>query len=302
MHVGACTGAKVSLNHTAHTNEASPATQAAQRYYDSREADEFYFNIWGGEDIHIGLYGEDQERSIREASSLTVERMLELLDRHASIDTSPRVLDLGAGYGGAARTLARRRDCEVVCLNLSETQNARNRQLCAAARLARVRVVHGNFEHLPFPADSFDVAWSQDAILHSGARQQVVDEVARVLRPGGHFLFTDPMRADDVDPATLGPILERIHLDDLASFAFYRKACIRAGLELVRIEDLSPELPRHYARTKADLIARRAELESLSSPAYVANMLEELQHWVDAGEAGHLAWGIILARKPDADG
>jgi len=291
--------------------DASPATKAAQSYYDSREADEFYFNIWGGEDIHIGIYGDAKpdERSIREASRLTIERMIERLGEIGAtqagtagpaIAETQRVLDLGAGYGGAARTLAESFGCEVVCLNLSETQNARNRSLSKAAGLSGVKVVHGNFEHLPFEDASFDVAWSQDALLHSGARQRVVDEVARVLRPGGRFVFTDPMRGDDIDVATLGPILERIHLDDLASFAIYREACARAGLEMDHIENLSDELPRHYARVRADLLARRAEIEALSSPTYVAGMLEGLGRWIDAGAAGRLAWGIIAARKPDS--
>jgi SAM-dependent methyltransferase len=276
--------------------QASPATQAAETYYDSNDADQFYFNIWGGEDIHIGIYDEADTRSIREASRLTIDRMLELL---GLLGPEHHVLDLGAGYGGAARSLARRCGCKVTCLNLSETQNARNRELTEAAGVGdRVFVRHGNFEHLPFDDASFSVAWSQDAILHSGARSRVVEEVARVLEPGGRFVFTDPMRRAEVPVESLGPILERIHLDDLASFEFYREACAKAGLEMVKIDDLSDQLPRHYDRVRRELESRRAEIEALASPAYVANMLEGLRRWVSAGRDGLLAWGIMLARKP----
>ncbi|PRQ09320.1 methyltransferase domain-containing protein [Enhygromyxa salina] len=283
----------------ASVTQASAATQAAQSYYDSDEADQFYFNIWGGEDIHIGLYDEAGERSIHEAGRRIIDRMIELL---GPITAADRVLDLGSGYGGAARVLARRFDCNVVCLNLSETQNARNRELCQAAQLARVQVRQGNFEHLPFADESVEIAWSQDAILHSGARQQVINEVARVLRPGGRFVFTDPMRRDHVPAASLGPILERIHLDDLACFEFYRRACAEAGLEVVTIQDLSVHLPRHYERVRVELEARRAEIESLSTPSYVAGMLGGLRRWVEAGEQGLLAWGIVVARKPGPTG
>ena len=34
----------------------STAVEVAERYYDSSDADSFYAEIWGGEDIHIGLY------------------------------------------------------------------------------------------------------------------------------------------------------------------------------------------------------------------------------------------------------
>jgi len=34
----------------------SAAVEMAKNYYDSADADTFYGLIWGGEDIHIGLY------------------------------------------------------------------------------------------------------------------------------------------------------------------------------------------------------------------------------------------------------
>ena len=36
----------------------SDAATTAASYYDSTDADHFYADIWGGEDIHIGLYAE----------------------------------------------------------------------------------------------------------------------------------------------------------------------------------------------------------------------------------------------------
>ncbi|MCP5497196.1 MAG: SAM-dependent methyltransferase, partial [Leptospiraceae bacterium] len=39
------------------TNKKYSKTETvAKDYYNSSEADQFYYNIWGGEDIHIGLY------------------------------------------------------------------------------------------------------------------------------------------------------------------------------------------------------------------------------------------------------
>ena len=39
----------------------SDAAATAASYYDSTDADHFYADIWGGEDIHIGLYAEPDE-------------------------------------------------------------------------------------------------------------------------------------------------------------------------------------------------------------------------------------------------
>ena len=34
----------------------STSADTAADYYNSRDADQFYALVWGGEDIHIGLY------------------------------------------------------------------------------------------------------------------------------------------------------------------------------------------------------------------------------------------------------
>lgn len=276
-------------------DRGSVAALAAESYYDSSDADEFYFNVWGGEDIHVGLY--DETTSIREASARTVEALIEAV---GPITAEHRVLDLGAGYGGAARVLAKRFGCKVTCLNFSKTQNVRNAKYCQEGGFDGIDVVYGNFEELPFEDESFDVAWSQDAFLHSGKRDQVIGEVARVLKPGGRLVFTDPMQDPNAPAEIMAPILERIHLSDLASFEFYRAMAKKHGLEVVSMTDLSPQLPRHYGQVRKDLESRRDEIEKLASKAYVERMLSGLGHWVKAGNAGHLAWGIMVLKKPEA--
>ena len=277
-------------------SEASPAAvvETTEAYYDSDEADSFYAEIWGGEDIHIGVYASPDEE-VAAASARTVERVASKVDFLSKAD---RVLDLGAGYGGAGRYLATRFGCEVDCLNLSDVQNERNRQLTRAAGLSdRVHVVHANFESVPGPDARYDVVWSQDAILHSGARGRVLSEVARVLKPGGHFVFTDPMQTDDCPPDVLQPVLDRIHLDSLASPGFYRKHLAALGFEEVDFDQMTDQLRNHYDRVRRVLEARREEMTERCGPDYVTRMLEGLGHWVNGADRGHLTWGILHFRR-----
>ena len=164
----------------------STAVEQAEAYYDSPDADAFYFHVWGGEDIHIGMYENDDEPIVA-ASHRNDETLASMLK---GLGPAHRVLDIGAGYGGAARHLAKARGCHVTCVNISETQNRLNRELTHKAGLdGLVDVLHGDFENIPADDKSFDFVWSQDAILHSGNRRRVLDEVTRVLRPGGQFRF-----------------------------------------------------------------------------------------------------------------
>jgi sarcosine/dimethylglycine N-methyltransferase len=269
--------------------------KTAQEYYDSDDADNFYFHVWGGKDIHIGLY-EGADDDIAAASERTVAAMAERL---GEVGPPTRIIDVGAGYGGAARWLVREFGCHVTCLNLSEAQNNRNRTLNAAQGVSdRIEVVDGSFEELPFPDSVFEIAWSQDSLLHSGHRDRVFDEVDRVLRPGGAFIFTDPMQADDCPKGVLQPVLDRIHLESLGSVGFYREQARRLGWTELAFVDLTPQLVNHYTRVGEELRRRRAELGAHVSDAYMDRMLAGLGHWVTAGKQGYLTWGILHFRKP----
>lgn len=268
------------------------AVDTAREYYNSDDADTFYFTIWGGEDIHVGMYNHADE-SIFDASRRTVERMASKVD----LGPDTKVLDIGAGYGGAARHLARTYGCRVVALNLSEVENQRDRQMNEEQGLSHlIEVVDGAFEDLPYPADTFDVVWSQDAMLHSGDRDRVLEEVDRVIKPGGDFVFTDPMSADDCPPGVLSPILERIHLDTMGSPAFYRRAGRRLGWQEIEFDNHSKQLPTHYGRVRQELEDREDEISQVVSNEYIARMKKGLGHWVEGGNNDHLAWGIFHFR------
>ncbi|MFW5875610.1 MAG: SAM-dependent methyltransferase [Myxococcota bacterium] len=280
---------------TTSNNNAKQVADVAEKYYDSSEADRFYFNVWGGEDIHVGIYDDIGVPPIKDASVRTVDKMASLLQ---GLGPESRVLDIGAGYGGAARFLAKKLGCHVACLNISETQNERNRQFNAEQGLDdKIRVVHGSFEDVPEEDGTFDAVWSQDAILHSGNRRRVLEEVTRVLKPGGQFVFTDPMQADDCPPGVLQPVLDRIHLDTLGSFQFYRDNLKDLGFEEIQALDLTEHLVRHYSSVRKQLQDNYDRMVELSTKDYVDRMIQGLGHWVDAGEQGYLAWGILHFRK-----
>jgi len=271
------------------------AVETAREYYNSEDADNFYYNIWGGEDIHVGWY-QSEDEPIRDASARTVERMAskprQKLDKHSE------VIDIGAGYGGSARYLASQFGCHVVALNLSEAENERDREKNREQGLEDlVTVVDGDFAAIDCPDAAFDLVWSQDAMLHSGNRERVLCEVARITKPGGEFIFTDPMHADGIDLGEIQPILDRLHLQSLGSPGFYRETLENLGFEELAFEEATEQLARHYSRVLQELRARRDELKASVSEEYIDRMDQGLQHWIEGGRKGNLAWGIFHFRK-----
>ncbi|KAL6712838.1 hypothetical protein ACLMJK_009550 [Lecanora helva] len=275
---------------------STKTTNTAQNYYDSSDADTFYYTIWGGADIHIGLYDDDDDddvpsSSIASASERTVSYMASLI---LPITPSTRILDLGAGYGGGARYLAKKFGCKVVCLNLSEVENERNRTMNKEAGLDKlVDVVQGNFEEVPLADQSIDIVWSQDAFLHSGHREKIIEEIERVLvKYGGKIIFTDPMVANNAETTKLEPILKRLHLDSLGSVDYYETEFRKRGFE-GRFEDHTDQLVIHYGRVLQELESQEEQLKGMISDDYIRNMETGLNHWVEGGKSRQLSWGIL---------
>ncbi len=266
----------------------------ARDYYDSSDADNFYYNIWGGEDLHVGWYADPGE-DIFTASRRTVEKMASRLDNWPE---GTRVLDIGAGYGGSARFLAKSRGFKVTALNLSVVQNDRDRRMNKEQGLDHlVDVVDGSFESLPFDVNSYQVVWSQDAILHSGDRPKVFREVDRVLEPGGDFVFTDPMQKEGVDPELLAPVLARIDLATMGSTEKYERYAKELGWDKVSFEENTSSMVAHYSRVLKELTSREEEMKQHCSTDYIERMKAGLGHWINAGKNGALEWGIWHFRK-----
>ena len=110
------------------------------------------------------------------------------LARFAELRSGSRIVDVGSGVGGPARTLAAEFDCRVTGIDLVE-------EYCRVAELLtdrvglddRVSVHRGNAVDLPFEDGAFDVAWLQHVAMNVEDKERLFAELHRVLRPGGRL-------------------------------------------------------------------------------------------------------------------
>ncbi|MDF3818368.1 methyltransferase domain-containing protein [Leptospira sp. 96542] len=268
----------------------------AKDYYNSPDADFFYEEVWGGEDIHIGIYTDDKI-SIKDASRNTINLMLGQLKTPITKET--KILDIGSGYGGAARFIAKEYGANITCLNLSETENNLNRKKNYELGIdSNIQVLEGNFEELPFDPSSFDIVWSEDAILHSPNKEQVFFEVDRVLKSGGEFIFTDPMQSSNCPEGSLRSIYDRIHLDNLGSVSLYNSLAEKLLWENFGFLNLSENIAKHYSAVRKTIEEEKVLLVLKISNEFLERMSKGLGHWIVGGEKGYLEWGILHFRKP----
>jgi sarcosine/dimethylglycine N-methyltransferase len=272
----------------------SDVVETARSYYNSEDADNFYYRIWGGEDLHLGIY-ENEDDDIFSASRRTIQKMADVAGK---IDDNTRVIDLGGGFAGTARYLAKKYGSHVTNLNLSEAENERARKMNKEQGLDHlIDVIDGSFEEIPCKDRSFDIVWSQDAILHSGDRGQVIAEAARVLKPGGEMIFTDPMQTANCDKETLQPVYDRIQLSSLASPGFYENECKKHGLKLISFEEMPQFLIAHYSKVLEETNKNESWLKDYVSEEYLSNMKTGLKHWINGGKQNNLTWGIFHFEK-----
>ncbi len=264
--------------------------EIARSYYNSPDAHNFYYRVWGGEDLHLGIY-KSADEDIYTASRRAVDRIAGCVDR---IDENTKVIDFGGGFSGSARHLAKKFGCHVTVVNLSETENDRGRKMNREQGLNHlIEVVDGSYDAVPFEDGSFDVVWSEDAILHSGNKEKVISEAARLLKPGGDLVFSDPMQTDHCDEKVLQPVYDRIKLSSLASPATYKELAKKAGLKEVNFEQLQDQLVLHYSRVLEETEKNEEELLEYVSREYLENMKKGLKYWIEGGKADNLTWGIF---------
>ena len=216
--------------------------------------------------IRHEAFGED----IGQNSWLTSneqDRFLEWLD----LSQGKTLLDVGCGAGGPALRIATNTGCSVVGIDVHEQAVATARSLATQRGLAeraefRTADAAGP---LPFSDGSFDTITCIDAISHFSDRPRVIAEWARLLKPSGKMLFTDPTIV--TGPLTNAEVAAR------SSAGFYlfvprgydERVIAQCGLQLLVCEDVTANMAKIAEARSAARASRGAALREIEGePAY----------------------------------
>jgi SAM-dependent methyltransferase len=191
--------------------------------------------------IRLETYGEDlgQTSWVTAEESAQIPKLLELTP-------ASRVLEIGSGSGRYALRIAEELRCKVVGLDinahgiLTANELARTRQLTGLVRFEQCDVSG----KLPFAAESFDAAFSNDVLCHVPGRAFVLEELFRVLKPNGRLLFSDALVIDG--------LISQEEIAQRSSIGFYifgprgvNETLIRAaGFDLVSVIDTTGNAAR----------------------------------------------------------
>jgi SAM-dependent methyltransferase len=184
------------------------------------------------------------------------KRATERQARLAELRPGMRVLDVGGGLGGPARTLAVQHGCQVTVVDLTASYVHAGAALTERLELSQ-RVTHrqGDALALDVPDGAFDVVWTQNSGMNIADKERLYGGFARALRPGGLLVIGEPM-AGPVQPVVFPVMWAR---DAGGSFLRppdeMRAVMERAGFRVRVWDDVTEELggpspavtPPHYA-------------------------------------------------------
>ena len=164
------------------THMAQPARQHVSHPTRKRQALELFAALPTQYDEMGWLLSFGQDRRWRRATV-------------AAIGAKPtdRVLDVATGTGLIAAELVRRYGCTVVGLDQSNEMLARaGRRLAREPQLgARIELMHGEAESLPFGDGEFDGLTTGYLFRYVEDPAATIRELARVVRPGGRIASMD---------------------------------------------------------------------------------------------------------------
>jgi ubiquinone/menaquinone biosynthesis C-methylase UbiE len=119
------------------------------------------------------------------------------------------LLDVACGPGVVTAALAPTA-ASVVAFDATEQMLEKARARCAKAGLSNVVFKSGDAENLPFADAEFDGVVTRLAIHHFAQPQRALDEMFRVLRPGGSAVIVDAVSSEDADESALHNAIERL--------------------------------------------------------------------------------------------
>jgi ubiquinone/menaquinone biosynthesis C-methylase UbiE len=175
----------------------------------------------------------------------------------ANLKASDLVLDVGCGLGGTARYLSKHYKCHVKGIDLTEEYILAGTKLTKFANLSdRVELHYGSALDLPYEDEQFEIVLTQHVQMNIFDKHRFYSEIARVLKPGGRFMFHDVFRSSGATPLYPVPWAEDESMSELVTEAEARTTIEQTRLKVDQWIGKVPESIKFFDRVLTRIKAK----------------------------------------------
>jgi ubiquinone/menaquinone biosynthesis C-methylase UbiE len=254
-----------------------------EKFYGSQETDDFYRSFWDSDGtLHWGLWNQEEDVTYVQAS----QRMTEFMFANSGITKDSRVLDLGCGNGNSSIWLAQKTGCEIVGIDLGKARIQNAKQKLQEYPSLKCYFQEASITNLPFEDNDFTHVWSQAVLYHVHDLKKGLQEVYRVLKDQGVFIFDDLVQPrKDISEEAKIHVYDRLFFEGKYSHESYLNELQNLGFMVVQAQDISWHLNKSY-QVLAEQVKTISEKTSLS--------YEKMCEAIDKKELG---WSFFKCEK-----
>jgi ubiquinone/menaquinone biosynthesis C-methylase UbiE len=224
------------------------------------------------------------------------------LHRLCHLDEAQEVLEVGCGIGVGPAYIAKRFDCRVVAVDISEKMLSWARQRARREGVAdRITFRQADIRELPFDDDRFDAVIAESVLAFVEDKEAAILELIRVTKPGGYVGLNESYWIREPSAELLS---QSIHIgSEIISEAEWRAIWDAMPLEARTIEAFSLEA-KQEVRDRIGWVGCRSVLPAwgrlikllLSNPRALDALRQQFK--APAEMINSMGYGLFVGRKP----
>lgn len=200
--------------------------------------------FWSDRNLHHGIY-EKKTDSFRKALDNTNKLACSLL----SLDKKDKVLDIGCGFGGTCRYMAKRYGAKVTGINLSPSHHKIAEK--NIKKLSTVKLLKKDMDDMQFKPRSFNKVIAIESMCYTKDKSRLLKNIFKILEKKGKIVVIDRFinkLGNKQDKELYSNFLTKGSDDNLTQIKIFKKYMKDSGFRDIKTYDITKKIKRTIKR------------------------------------------------------
>jgi len=227
---------------------------------------------------------------------------LELAQR-AHVGPGMKGVELNSNNGGGMRALVRLAGVDsMIGVELTKSVVETGRKRTEEEGLSdKIKFINKNSLENGLPDASADFVYSKDAWCYMPDKQQIIDQAARIVKPGGKVMFTDWIEGEGLSDPEAQRFLSLMTFPAIPTVEEYAQMLKKADFEVEIAENsgrFSPAMDSYVHMLKRQALYDAKKLLGWDEAAY-EKLISDFEFMAKLAQEGKIIQGMFVGRKKD---